>query len=103
MDQAPSMTTTIVTEADTCRELVTPRLLDAGWGHAPHAIGEQRSFTNGRIIVTGGKVRRGKQKRADYLLYHRRDYPLGVVEAKEIALPAETGVQQARKKSIAAR
>ena len=86
----------VVTEADTCREFVTPRLVEAGWGSAPHAIGEQRSFTNGRIIVTGGKVRRGQQKRADYLLYYRRDYPLAVVEAKEIGLPAETGVQQAR-------
>ena len=86
----------VITEADTCREFVTPRLVEAGWGTAPHAIGEQRTFTNGRIIVAGGKVRRGKQKRADYLLYHLRDYPLAVVEAKEIGLPAETGVQQAR-------
>ncbi len=86
----------VTTEADTCREFVTPRLVEAGWGAAPHVIGEQRSFTNGRIIVAGGKVRRGKQKRADYLLYYRRDYPLAVVEAKEIGLPAETGAQQAR-------
>lgn len=89
-------TAQIMTEADTCRELVTPKLVDAGWGAAPHVIGEQRTFTNGRIIVTGGRVRRGKQKRADYLLYYRRDYPLAVVEAKEPGLPAEAGVQQAR-------
>ena len=89
-------TTQIMTEADTCRELVTPKLVEAGWGGAPHVIGEQRTFTNGRIIVTGGRVRRGRQKRADYLLYYRRDYPLAVVEAKELGLPAETGVQQAR-------
>lgn len=86
----------VITEADTCREFVTPRLVEAGWGAAPHAIGEQRSFTNGRIIVAGGKVRRSKQKRADYLLYYRRDYPLALVEGKEIGLPAQTGVQQAR-------
>ena len=86
----------VMTEADTCREFVTPKLVEAGWANAPCAIGEQRSFTNGRIIVAGGKVRRGQQKRADYLLYYRRDYPLAVVEAKEIGLPAETGVQQAR-------
>ncbi len=86
----------VMTEADTCREFVTPRLFAAGWSTAPHAIGEQRSFTNGRIIVAGGKVRRGRQKRADYLLYFRRDFPLAVVEAKEVGLPAETGVQQAR-------
>ena len=85
-----------MTEADTCREFVTPKLVEAGWGVPESVIGEQHSFTNGRIIVAGGKVRRGKQRRADYLLYYRRDFPLAVVEAKELGLPAETGVQQAR-------
>lgn len=85
-----------MTEADTCREFVTPKLVEAGWGMAESVIGEQHGFTNGRIIVAGGKVRRGKQRRADYLLYYRRDFPLAVVEAKELGLPAETGVQQAR-------
>lgn len=85
-----------MTEADTCREFVTPKLVEAGWGAAESVIGEQHSFTNGRIIVAGGKVRRGKQRRADYLLYYRRDFPLAVVEAKEVGLPVETGVQQAR-------
>ena len=85
-----------MTEADTCREFVTPKLVTAGWGTSESVIGEQHSFTNGRIIVAGGKVRRGKQRRADYLLYYRRDMPLAVVEAKEVGLPAETGVQQAR-------
>ena len=87
---------TIMTEADTSREFVTPKLVDAGWSIAPHSIGEQRTFTNGRIFVTGGKVRRGQQKRADYLLYYRRDFPLAVVEVKSINFPVETGVQQAR-------
>jgi len=87
---------TIMTEADTSREFVTPILVQAGWSISPHSIGEQRSFTNGRIFVTGGKVRRGQQKRADYLLYYRRDFPLAVVEVKSISFPAETGVQQAR-------
>lgn len=86
----------VISEADTCREFITPRLVEAGWSTAPYAIGEQRSFTNGRIIVAGGRVRHGKQKRADYLLYYRRDFPLAVIEAKEIGSPAEKGVQQAR-------
>ena len=72
----------IKTEADASREFITPRLVEAGWATSPYAIAEQRRFTNGRIIVTGGRVRRGKLKRADYLLYFRRDYPLAVVEAK---------------------
>jgi type I restriction enzyme R subunit len=86
----------VMTEADTSREFVTPKLVLAGWSSSPHSIGEQRIFTNGRIIVSGGKVRRGNQKRADYLLYYRRDLPIAVVEAKNIAFPAETGVLQAR-------
>ncbi|WP_366919523.1 EcoAI/FtnUII family type I restriction enzme subunit R [Hydrocarboniphaga sp.] len=85
-----------MTEADTCRELVTPKIVESGWSTSPHSIGEQRSITNGRIIVAGGKVRRGKQRKPDYLLYYRRDFPLAVVEAKELGLPAETGVQQVR-------
>ena len=95
-DDRSGMRDAVMTEADTCRQFVTPKLMEAGWGTPPCVIGEQRSFTNGRIIVTGGKVRRGKEKRADYLLYYRRDFPLAVVEAKEVGLPAENGVQQAR-------
>lgn len=30
-----------MTEADTCREFVTPRLVEAGWGAAESVIGEQ--------------------------------------------------------------
>lgn len=85
-----------MSEADTCRDFVTPKLIEAGWSTDPFAIGEQRTFTNGRIFVAGGKVRRGKQRRADYILFYRRDFPLAVVEAKEAGLPAENGVQQAR-------
>ncbi len=85
-----------LSEADTCRLYVTPALHAAGWGQAPTLIAEQRTFTAGRIIVTGGIVRRGKQKRADYILFLRRDYPIAVVEAKEAGRPVEDGVQQAK-------
>lgn len=90
------MTNSAFNEADTSREFITPKLVEAGWNTSPHAIGEQRGFTNGRIIVTGGKVKRGKRKRVDYLLFYRRDFPLAVLEAKEWGLPAQNGVQQAR-------
>ena len=90
------MNPTSLSEADTCRLFVTPALHAAGWGQGSTLIGEQRTFTAGRIIVTGGIVRRGKQKRADYILFLRRDYPIAVVEAKEVGRPAEDGVQQAR-------
>lgn len=86
----------VFTEADTCRKYVTPAIQQAGWGTAPHAIGEQHAITAGRIFVVGGKTRRAKLRRADYILYFNRDFPIAVVEAKELGLPAENGVQQAR-------
>jgi type I site-specific restriction endonuclease len=69
-----------ITEADTCRKYVLPKLIAAGWDSEPHSFTEQRTFTDGRIIVSGGKVRRGKQKRADYLLRYTRDFTIAVVE-----------------------
>lgn len=83
-------------EADTCRRFVVPKLQAAGWDTAPCAINEQRSFTDGRVLLVGGSARRGKRKRADYILRYRPDYPIAVVEAKAEYQSAQDGVQQAR-------
>ncbi|WP_135230380.1 EcoAI/FtnUII family type I restriction enzme subunit R [Deinococcus fonticola] len=83
----------MTTEADTCRQYVLPKLYAAGW--TDEQIKEQRTFTDGRILVTGRNAKRGKQKRVDYLLYTRRDYPIAVVEAKAEYLSPEQGLQQA--------
>lgn len=42
-----------MSEADTCRKLVVPRFLAAGWDGDPHSIAEQRSITDGRIVPVG--------------------------------------------------
>jgi type I restriction enzyme R subunit len=89
-------TRNVNTEADTCRLFVTPRLQAAGWDSAPHAIHEQRSFTDGRVIFVGGTPRRGRRKRTDYLLRYRPDVALAVVEAKAGYLSAADGLQQAK-------
>lgn len=83
-------------EADTCREYVVPRLVEAGWDTAPHSIAEQRIFTDGRVFVVRGKVKRGKQKKADYLLRHTRDFPIAVVEAKADYKKPGDGLGQAK-------
>ena len=84
------------TEADTCRKYITPALLAAGWDDPPHSIAEQRTFTDGRIVPVGDKIRRLQQKRADYLLRYTRDFTLAVVEAKPEGHDAAEGMQQAR-------
>jgi type I restriction enzyme, R subunit len=86
----------LIGEADTCRRYVEPKLDDAGWNELPHSYTEQVTFTDGRIVVTGTKVRRRPGKRADYLLRLTRDFPIAVVEAKAAyKLPAD-GLQQAK-------
>jgi type I restriction enzyme, R subunit len=84
------------TEADTCRKDIVPRLVEAGWDQPPFAINEQRSFTDGRIVFVGGKARRGRQKRADFILRYRPDFPIAVVEAKSKYKHAADGLQQAK-------
>jgi type I restriction enzyme R subunit len=84
------------TEADTCRKFVVPKLQAAGWDNDPHSIAEQRSFTDGRIIVRGNKAERKKTKRADYLLRYTRDFPIAVTEAKAEYKKAADGLQQAK-------
>jgi len=84
------------TEADTCRTLITPKLQAAGWENDPHSITEQRTFTDGRIIVHGNTARRRPGKRADYILRYPRDFAIAVVEAKSEDEQAATGLQQAK-------
>ena len=83
-------------EADTCRKYVVPKLIEAGWDNPPHSFTEQRTFTDGRIIPIGNRIRRGKQKRADYLLRYMRDFPIAVVEAKADYKSPSDGLQQAK-------
>jgi len=89
-------------EADTCRTYVVPMLQNAGWDNAPFSIAEQRVFSNerGAIRIIGGRVVRGRPKRADYLLHYRRDFPLAVVEAKANYLTPGTGLAQAKQYAL---
>ena len=68
------------TEADTCRMYVLPKLYQAGW--SDEQINEQHTFTDGRVIPTAKRVRRGPQKRADYRLRCTRDFPLAVAQPR---------------------
>jgi type I restriction enzyme R subunit len=84
----------VITEADTCRKYVLPKLYAAGWND--DQISEQKSFTDGRIVVVGAKARRRPAKRADYLLRYARDFMLAVIEAKAAYRLPGDGLQQAK-------
>ncbi len=86
----------MITEADTCRKYVVPALNAAGWDTPPHSFTEQKTFTDGRIVLVGSKIRRRPQKRADYLLRYTRDFAIAVVEAKPAYRLPSDGLQQAK-------
>jgi type I restriction enzyme R subunit len=85
-----------LTEADTCRKFVVPKLQAAGWDSEPHSIAEQRTITDGRIVPVGQGFIRKPPRRVDYLLRYERNFPLAVVEAKAAWKSAGDGLQQAK-------
>ena len=88
-------------ERDICSKFITPAILAAGWDLTTQ-IREEVRFTKGRIIVRGKLVAqgqafaltRGKDKRADYILYYKPNIPIAIVEAKDNLHPMGAGLQQ---------
>jgi len=85
-----------LSEADTCRKYVVPKLQAASWDDEPHSIAEQRTVTDGRIVPVGKGFVRKPPRRVDYLLRYERNFPLAVVDAKAIWKTAGEGLQQAK-------
>ena len=83
-----------LSERDVCTKFITPALHKAGWDEM-RQIREEVSFTKGRIIVRGKLVSRGKAKRADYVLYHKPNVPIALIEAKDNTHAVGDGMQQA--------
>lgn len=83
-----------LSEADICTKFITPALVRAGWDLQAQ-IRQEVSFTAGRIMVQGKTVKRGEQKRADYILYYKNNLPLAVIEVKDGSHGVGDGMQQA--------
>ena len=83
-----------LTERDICTKFITPALRNAGWDEMTQ-IREEVSFTKGRIIVRGNLVRRGRGKRADYILDYKPNIPIALIEAKDNTHAIGDGMQQA--------
>ncbi len=71
-----------LSERDICTKFITPALADAGWD-VHSQVREGVGFTDGRIYVRGKIHARGTQKRADYILYHKFNIPLAIIEAND--------------------
>lgn len=82
-----------LSERDICTKYITPALINAGWD-LHKQIREEVTFTAGRIVVKGEKHVRRKRKRADYILFHKPNLPLAIVEAKDGEHSVGSGMQQ---------
>lgn len=82
-----------MSEEDIKFQFITPSIEEAGW--EKNQIKLEYSFTDGRVIVRGESVKRGRKKRADYLLSYQNNLPLAIVEAKDNNHSVGDGMQQA--------
>ena len=82
-----------VNEAETRSRIIRPAIAVGGWDDLQ--IREEYCYTLGRIHVSGKTVKRGEQKKVDFLLEYAPNFPLAVVEAKHLGLELGTGMQQA--------
>ena len=80
-------------EADTRRELIDPKIKDAGWGEV------EGSFIRAEFQITNGEIKPGGIRagiiKADYVLIYK-NRKLAVIEAKKDELPVSDGVGQAK-------
>ena len=83
-----------MTEEDIKFRFITPAIEAAKW--KKEQVFFEYFFTDGQIIVRGNTVRRGKRKKADYLLTHKDGLiPLAIIEAKDSDQSVGSGLQQA--------
>ena len=83
-----------LSEADICTQYILPALVRAGWDISKQ-VREQVYFTDGRIYVQGNRTKRGTGKKADYILYHKPNIPIAIIEAKKNIFSLGKGMQQA--------
>ncbi len=83
-----------LSEEDIKMQYITPAIEKAGWNIKAQVRAEY-GFTDGRIIVRGNLVARGKRKRADYILNYKPNIPIAIIEAKDNKKSMGAGMQQA--------
>ena len=83
-----------MTEEDIKLNFITPAINASGWRNG-YNITMETKITDGKINIRGNMAYREKAKKADYLLYLNRYYPIAVVEAKDNNHSVSYGLQQA--------
>ncbi|RYF29788.1 MAG: DEAD/DEAH box helicase, partial [Comamonadaceae bacterium] len=90
------MTKTNLSETDICDKFITPALQQAGWD-LHEQIFREYTLRPGRVVVRGSTSSRDPRSvlRADYVLCHKANIPLAVIEAKDNKHAMGAGMAQA--------
>ena len=83
-----------MTEEDIKHQFITPAIEERGWERSKIAM--EKAITDGMINIKGNIVTRNKAKKADYVLYIEKNYPIAIVEAKDNNHTISFGMQQAK-------
>lgn len=83
-----------LTEEDIKHRYITPSIEKSGWEKNQFRM--EYFFTDGQVLVRDKIVKRGKRKKADYLLLSKHgNIPIAIVEAKDSSQTVGSGMQQA--------
>lgn len=82
-----------LTEEDVRAKYIDPSIRNAGWNEELQ-IRREVFFTDGKIIIQKNKTKRGKRKKADYVLSYKTNLPLAIIEAKKNTFTIGHGMQQ---------
>lgn len=85
-----------LSETDICDKFITPALQQAGW-NLHEQIFREYTLRPGRVVVRGHASSRDPRSvlRADYVLCHKANIPLAVIEAKDNNHAMAAGMAQA--------
>lgn len=84
-----------MTEEDIKLNFITPAIMAKGW-QDKITMETKVQFTDGKVNLRGNLVTREAPKKADYILYYNKNYPLAVIEAKDNKHSVSSGMQQAK-------
>ena len=86
-----------LSESDICDKFIRPAIEAAGW-NGYDQIYREYPLRAGCVVVRGNTARRDQTTilRADYVLFHKANIPLAVVEAKDNSHSIGAGIQQAQ-------
>ena len=90
------MTKKALSETDICDKFITPAIQQAGW-NLDEQIFREYTLRPGRMVVRGRSSSRDPKSilRADYVLCHKANIPLAVIEAKDNNHALGAGMTQA--------